>query len=207
MPKNRQHYRKIKYPDKVTKQKRLVFVRIFLFSSVGSRNAYFPTAPFGYYIKCRRGSTSQLKFEGNMKVNMNIIVGGTDDILDNILSAARTVRKEMKKTFENIEIETLQKMDICVCLSGNISKYYPKSGIYQARYYSKAKKFMVYIHFSLNEWDSKKIESVSKFLKMYKDYLLELSDIIKTKTTKYKPDFDSRCYEDGVRRVFGNLNL
>ena len=46
MPKNRQHYRKIKYPDKVTKQKRLVFVRIFLFSSVGSRNAYFPTAPF-----------------------------------------------------------------------------------------------------------------------------------------------------------------
>ena len=41
--------------------------------------------------------TSQLKFEENMKVNMNIIVGGTDDILDNILSAARTVRKEMKK--------------------------------------------------------------------------------------------------------------
>ena len=46
MPKNRQHYRKIKYPDKVTKQKRLVFVRIFLFSSLGSRNAYFPTASF-----------------------------------------------------------------------------------------------------------------------------------------------------------------
>lgn len=41
--------------------------------------------------------TSQLKFEENMKVNMNIIVGGTDDILDNILFATRTVRKEMKK--------------------------------------------------------------------------------------------------------------
>jgi len=40
---------------------------------------------------------------------------------------------------------------------------------------------------------------------MYKDYLLELSDIIKTKTTKYKPDFDSRCYEDGIRSVFENL--
>jgi len=140
-----------------------------------------------------------------MKVNMNIIVGGTDDILDNILSATRTVRKEMKKTFDRVEIEALQKMDICVCLSGNISKYYSKSGIYQARYYSKDKKFMVYIHFSLNEWDSKKIESVRKFLKMYKDYLLELSDIIKMKTTKYKPDFDSRCYEDGVKRVFENF--
>ena len=140
-----------------------------------------------------------------MKVNMNIIVGGTDDILDNILSAARTVRKEMKNVFENIEIETLQKMDICVCLSGNVSKYYPKSGIYQARYYFKAKKFMVYVHFSANGWDSNNTESVSKFLKMYKDYLLELSDIIKKKTTKYKPDFDSRYYEDGIRRVFGNL--
>lgn len=50
MPKNRQHYRKIKYPDKVTKQKCLVFVRIFLFSSVGSRNAYFPTAPLFYAL-------------------------------------------------------------------------------------------------------------------------------------------------------------
>jgi len=149
--------------------------------------------------------TSKPKFEGNMKVNMNIIVGGMDDILDNILSAARTVRKEMKKTFDSVEIEALQNMDICVCLSGNVSKYYPKSGIYQARYYSKAKKFMVYVHFSLDEWNSDRTESVSKFLKMYKDYLLELSDIIKTKMTKYKPDFDSRYYEDGIKRVFGNF--
>ena len=140
-----------------------------------------------------------------MKVNMNIIVGGTDDILDNILSVARTVRKEIKKTFESVEIEALQKMDICVCLSGNISKYYPKTGIYQARYCSKTKNFMVYVHFSSNEWGSNKKESVSKFLKMYKDYLMELSDIIKTKTTKYKPDFDNMCYEDGIKSVFENL--
>ena len=134
-----------------------------------------------------------------MKVNMNIIAGGTDDMLDDILSAARTVRKEMKNSFESIEIEALQKMDICVCLSGNVSKYYPKTGIYQARYYSKAGKFMVYVHFSLNEWDSDKIESVSKFLKMYNDYLLELSDIIKMKMAKHKSDFDNKCYEDIIQ--------
>ena len=46
MPKNRQHYRKIKYPDKVTKPKRLVFVRIFLFRSARSKITYFPTVPF-----------------------------------------------------------------------------------------------------------------------------------------------------------------
>ena len=46
MPKNRQYYRKVKYPDKVTKPKRLVFVRIFLFCSAGSKITYFPTIPF-----------------------------------------------------------------------------------------------------------------------------------------------------------------
>ena len=46
MPKNRQYYRKVKYPDKVTKPKCLVFVRIFLFCSVGIKIQYFPTAPF-----------------------------------------------------------------------------------------------------------------------------------------------------------------
>ena len=45
MPKNRQYYRKVKYPDKVAKPKRLVFVRIFLFCSVGIKIQYFPTAP------------------------------------------------------------------------------------------------------------------------------------------------------------------
>ena len=48
MPKNRQHNRKTKYPDKVTKPKCLVFVRIFLFSSVGIKIQYFPTAPCIY---------------------------------------------------------------------------------------------------------------------------------------------------------------
>ena len=114
-----------------------------------------------------------------MKVNMNVIVGGTDNVLDNILSAARTVRKELKASFESIEIEALQKMDICVCFSGNVSKYYPESGIYEARYYSKTKKFIVYVHFSSNEWNSNEKENVSKFIKLYNDYLLQLSDIIK----------------------------
>jgi len=48
MPKNRQYNRKTKYPDKVTKPKCLVFVRIFLFSSVGIKIQYFPTAPFNF---------------------------------------------------------------------------------------------------------------------------------------------------------------
>ena len=51
MPKNRQYYRKTKYPDKVAKPKSLVFVRIFLFRSAGSKITYFPTIPFTLKIK------------------------------------------------------------------------------------------------------------------------------------------------------------
>ena len=51
MPKNRQYYRKVKYPDKVAKPKCLVFVRIFLFCSVGIKIQYFPTAPLKYIIQ------------------------------------------------------------------------------------------------------------------------------------------------------------
>ena len=137
-----------------------------------------------------------------MKVNMNIIVGGTDNVLDNILSAARTVRKELKASFESIEIDALQKMDICVCFSGNVSKYYPESGIYQARYYSKTKKFIVYVHFSSNEWNSNEKENVSKFIKLCNDYLLHLSDII-----KMKMGFDNKSYEEMVKRAFENLEV
>ena len=140
-----------------------------------------------------------------MKVNMNVIVGGTDDELNSILSAARTIRKEMKSLFESFEIEALQKMDICVCLSGNISKYYSESGIYQASYYLKTKKFIVYVHFSSNEWNSNDKENVSKFIKLYNDYLLQLSDIIKMKMAKSKLEFDNNSYEDIVKRAFENL--
>ena len=51
MPKNTRYYRKIKYPDKVTKPKHLVFVRIFLFRSAGSKITYFPTAPLFYLFQ------------------------------------------------------------------------------------------------------------------------------------------------------------
>ena len=45
MPQNRQYYRKTKYPDKLEEPESLVFVRIFLFRSVGIKIQYFPTSP------------------------------------------------------------------------------------------------------------------------------------------------------------------
>ncbi len=39
-----------KYPDKVTKPKHLVFVRVFLFSSVRSKITHILTDPFAIYL-------------------------------------------------------------------------------------------------------------------------------------------------------------
>ena len=60
MPQNSQYYRKVKYPDKVAKPKRLVFVRIFLFRSVGIKIQYFPTAPFSGVIPPSRYTTDNI---------------------------------------------------------------------------------------------------------------------------------------------------
>ena len=87
MPKNRQHYRKIKYPDKVTKQKRLVFVRIFLFSSVGSRNAYFPTAPFHFYVlhnlSCHISTEQRFRIAYGYFRIYNVLTDGERSHIDN----------------------------------------------------------------------------------------------------------------------------
>ena len=66
VPKNRQHNRKTKYPDKVTKPKCLVFVRIFLFSSVGIKIQYFPTAPF--FVRARPCSRKRTNKPPAMRV-------------------------------------------------------------------------------------------------------------------------------------------
>ena len=82
VPKNRQHNRKTKYPDKVTKPKCLVFVRIFLFSSVGIKIQYFPTAPFlihksvartTYFFCCLERLSSysnRLRFHNRYEIQM-----------------------------------------------------------------------------------------------------------------------------------------
>ena len=50
---NESHHPKFlhkKYNDKVTKPKRLVFVRIFLFRSAGSKITYFPTVTIVFKV-------------------------------------------------------------------------------------------------------------------------------------------------------------
>lgn len=142
-----------------------------------------------------------------MKFNINIIVGGVENVPIYLVDAARIVRTELKKTFENFEIAALYKLDICLCFSGNTSKYYSKSGVYQPRYYLKTKKFIVSIHFNPEEWSLHRKEDEWKFLEMYQNYLLELSTIMKKKMEDNKLEFDESRYQDTIKKIFLNLRI
>ena len=140
-----------------------------------------------------------------MKFNINAVIGGADDVPIYISNIIRAVRQEIKRVFSDFEMRSLQKIDICLCLSGEVSRYFPKSGIYQPKYYLKSKKIIAYIHFSSDEWGYDKKANVDKFLEKFKQYLMELGDITGRKITNNNLEFDDRQYKDNIDLVFENL--
>lgn len=140
-----------------------------------------------------------------MKFNINAVIGGVDDVPIYMPDIIRAARQEIKRVFSNFEMESLQKIDICLCLSGEVSRYFPKSGIYQPKYYLKSKKIIAYIHFSSDEWSSDKRANVDKFLEKFKQYLIELGDITGRKITNNNLEFDDKQYKDNIDQIFENL--
>ena len=140
-----------------------------------------------------------------MKFNINAVIGGADDVPIYMLDIIRAARQEIKRVFGDFEMHSLQKIDICLCLSGEVSRYFPKSGIYQPKYYLKSKKIIAYIHFSSDEWSSDKKANADKFLEKFKQYLMELGDIAGRKITNNNLEFDDKQYKDNIDLVFENL--
>ncbi|MFR8441176.1 MAG: Imm12 family immunity protein [Campylobacter sp.] len=140
-----------------------------------------------------------------MKFNINAVIGGVDDVPIYMSDIIRAVRQEIKRIFSDFEMRSLQKIDICLCLSGEVSRYFPKSGIYQSRYYFKSKKIIAYIHFSSDEWSSDKRANADKFLEKFKRYLMELGDIAGRKIANNNLEFDDTQYKDNINKIFENL--
>jgi hypothetical protein len=140
-----------------------------------------------------------------VKFNINAVIGGADDVPIYISNIIRATRQEIKRVFSDFEMHSLQKIDICLCLSGEVSRYFPKSGIYQPKYYLKSKKIIAYIHFSSDEWGSDKRANVDKFLEKFKQYLIELGDITGRKIANNNLEFDDTQYKDNINKIFENL--
>lgn len=140
-----------------------------------------------------------------MKFSINAVIGGVDDVPIYMPDIIRAARQEIKRVFSDFEMESLKKIDICLCLSGEVSRYFPKSGIYQPKYYLKSKKIIAYIHFGSDEWDSDKKANVDKFLEKLKQYLMELGDITGRKIANNNLEFDDKQYKDNINKIFENL--
>ena len=140
-----------------------------------------------------------------MKFNINAVIGGADDVPIYISDIIRAARQEIKSIFSDFEMRSLQKIDICLCLSGEVSSYFPKSGIYQPKYYFKSKKIIAYIHFSSDEWSSDKKANTDKFLEKFKRYLMELGNIAGRKIANNNLEFDDTQYKDNINKIFENL--
>ena len=140
-----------------------------------------------------------------MKFNINAVIGGADDVPIYMPDIVRAARQEIKRVFSDFEMESLQKIDICLCLNEEVLRYFTKSGIYQPKYYLKSKKIIAYIHFSSDEWGYDKKANVDKFLEKFKQYLIELGDITGRKIANNNLEFDDTRYKDNIDLVFENL--
>ena len=140
-----------------------------------------------------------------MKFSINAVIGGADDVPIYMPDIVRAAKQEIKRVFSDFEMHSLQKIDICLCLSGEVSRYFPKSGIYQPKYYFKSKKIIAYIHFSSDEWSSDKMANTDKFLEKFKQYLMELGDITGWKIANNNLEFDDTQYKDNINKIFENL--
>ena len=140
-----------------------------------------------------------------MKFNINAVIGGADDVPIYMPDIIRAARQEIKRVFSDFEMESLQKIDICLCLNEEVLRYFTKSGIYQPKYYFKSKKIIAYIHFSSDEWSSDKRANVDKFLEKLKQYLIELGDITGRKIANNSLKFDDTQYKGNINKIFENL--
>ena len=55
-----------------------------------------------------------------MKFNINAVIGGADDVPIYMPDIIRAARKEIKRIFSDFEMHSLQKIYICLCLSGEV---------------------------------------------------------------------------------------
>ena len=140
-----------------------------------------------------------------MNINIKTVFGGADNPPAFIGSKARAIRKELQNSFQGIEFPYLHEIDICLCFSGNVSKYYPASGIYQPRYFLPKSKLIVTVHFSADLWIGMETEDTKTFLQFYKKYLFDVSDIVEEKMKKHRLDFDKDVYAKAVEKVFSPL--
>lgn len=79
-----------------------------------------------------------------MEFALNIIYGGELNASKALSPFVRNMRKIIKDTFTSFENDSVSFFKLTLFFDGDISSYYNGTGVYQPRYYSAKKEYMLY---------------------------------------------------------------
>ena len=131
------------------------------------------------------------------------VYGGAESPPPYLARTIRTIRETLKNSFRDIEIVGLTEINICLCLSGDVTRYYETSAIYNFRYFSQRGKIVATIHLDSAQWTGIEGSDTITFLREYRKCLYDMADMMDKTMKKYKLDFARNVYIGAVESAFG----
>ena len=119
-----------------------------------------------------------------MEFALNIIYGGELNASKALSPFVRNMRKIIKDTFTSFENDSVSFFKLTLLFDGDISSYYNGTGVYQPRYYSAKKEYMVSFCIDRTQWTGDK----------EKDLMNKNGILILNKLAKYEYTFDINSY-------------
>lgn len=129
-----------------------------------------------------------------MEFALNIIYGGELNASKALSPFVRNMRKIIKDTFTSFENDSVSFFKLTLLFDGDISSYYNGTGVYQPRYYSTKKEYMVSFCIDRTQWTGDKEKDLNHFIFTITELMIKNGILILNKLAKYKYTFDINSY-------------
>ena len=133
-----------------------------------------------------------------MEFALNIIYGGELNASKALSPFVRNMRKIIKDTFTSFENDSVSFFKLTLFFDGDISSYYNGIGVYQPRYYSAKKEYMVSFCIDRTQWTGNKEKDLDYFIFIITEPMNKNGILILNKLAKYKYAFDINSYKHCV---------
>lgn len=104
------------------------------------------------------------------------------------------MRKIIKDTFTSFENDSVSFFKLTLFFDGDISSYYNGTGVYQPRYYSAKKEYMVSFCIDRTQWTGNKEKDLDYFIFIITELMNKNGILILNKLAKYEYTFDINSY-------------
>ena len=129
-----------------------------------------------------------------MEFALNIIYGGELNASKALSPFVRNMRKIIKDTFTSFENDSVSFFKLTLLFDGDISSYYNGTGVYQPRYYSVKKEYMVSFCIDRTQWTGDKEKDLNHFIFTITELMIKNGILILNKLAKYKHTFFINSY-------------